>query len=201
MYRVGVSPVNARNSWPALPSPAGHTARPRASAGTTPAPRLEVHADGRRRRRPLQGPGLAGLGARRAGRARRHTAVDCSRRRRVDTRSRGGRQRSRRRGRRRAAHQRAGRHSGRRSASAPAPTSRRPSTPTAAWSGHRRHRAAPRTVGSTRSAVPVLPPVRFCGPPSEPGVPVSVHRALHECRYAVSVWIGQGVGMFAPRNR
>src|SRR4030095_3728346 len=27
-------------------------------------------------------------------------------------------------------------------------------------------------VGSARSAVLVLPPVRFCGPPAEPGVPV-----------------------------
>ena len=62
-------------------------------------------------------------------------------------------------------------------------------------------RREPEGVGSARSAVSVLPPVRFCGPPSEPGVPVSVHRALHECRYAVWFWIGQGVGMFAPLNR
>lgn len=56
-------------------------------------------------------------------------------------------------------------------------------------------------VGSTRSAVSALPPVRFCGPPSEPGVPVSVHRALHECRYAVVVWVSHGLGMFVPRYR
>ena len=34
-------------------------------------------------------------------------------------------------------------------------------------------------VESARSAVPVLPPVRFCGPLAEPGVRLSTHRALH----------------------
>lgn len=32
-------------------------------------------------------------------------------------------------------------------------------------------------VESARSAVPVLPPVRFCEPLAEPGVHVSMHRA------------------------
>ena len=34
-------------------------------------------------------------------------------------------------------------------------------------------------VGSDRSALPVFRPVGFCGPPSEPGVPITEHRALH----------------------
>ncbi|SDU66281.1 hypothetical protein SAMN04489733_7914 [Amycolatopsis keratiniphila] len=55
-------------------------------------------------------------------------------------------------------------------------------------------------VGSTRSAVPVLPQVRFCGPPAEPGVLVSVHRAFHECR-CYAFWAIHGFGILVPRNR
>ena len=36
------------------------------------------------------------------------------------------------------------------------------------------------TVRSTRSALPMLPSVGFSGPPAEPGVPVTEHRALHK---------------------
>lgn len=35
-------------------------------------------------------------------------------------------------------------------------------------------------VRSTRSALPMLPLVGFSGPPPEPGVPVTEHRALHK---------------------
>lgn len=35
-------------------------------------------------------------------------------------------------------------------------------------------------VGSDRGAVPAFPSVRFPGPPSEPGVRLSTHRALHK---------------------
>ncbi len=49
-------------------------------------------------------------------------------------------------------------------------------------------------VESARSAVPVLPPVRFSVPLAEPGVPVSEYRALHGlCRSGV-VEAGPGVG-------
>ena len=37
-----------------------------------------------------------------------------------------------------------------------------------------------RSVRSTRSALPMLPLVGFSGPPPEPGVPVTEHRALHK---------------------
>lgn len=50
-----------------------------------------------------------------------------------------------------------------------------------------------RTVRSARSAVPVLRPARFSGPPSEPGVPVSEYRALHgRCR--LSGWLNPRAG-------
>ena len=37
-------------------------------------------------------------------------------------------------------------------------------------------------VGSSRRAVPSLRRVRFAGPPSEPGMRVPAHPALHGCR-------------------
>src|SRR5690348_13810151 len=37
-------------------------------------------------------------------------------------------------------------------------------------------------VGSARGAVPVFRLVRFLGPPAEPGVPITEHRALHKSR-------------------
>lgn len=51
-------------------------------------------------------------------------------------------------------------------------------------------------VESARSAVQVLPPVRFCGPLAEPGVRVSTHRALHgHCRQAWSGAWDMGCGV------
>ncbi|WP_328844869.1 hypothetical protein [Streptomyces sp. NBC_00258] len=40
-------------------------------------------------------------------------------------------------------------------------------------------------VRSARGALPALPLVGFPGPPSEPGVPVSGHRALHKSRSGI----------------
>ena len=60
---------------------------------------------------------------------------------------------------------------------------------------------APGWLSWTRSAVLVLPPVRFCGPLAEPGVRVSTHRALHGlCRQA---WLArvQEFGILEPRYR
>ncbi|MGO8964022.1 MAG: reverse transcriptase domain-containing protein [Mycobacterium sp.] len=37
----------------------------------------------------------------------------------------------------------------------------------------------PQGAGSGRGSVPALPPVRFPDPPSEPGVRIPTHRALH----------------------
>ena len=42
-------------------------------------------------------------------------------------------------------------------------------------------RRQPRGGGSTRGAVSGLLPVRFLGPPAEPGMRFSPHRALHKC--------------------
>ena len=39
-----------------------------------------------------------------------------------------------------------------------------------------------RGVGSSRGAVPALPPVRFPDPPAEPDVPIPEHPALHRTR-------------------
>jgi hypothetical protein len=58
------------------------------------------------------------------------------------------------------------------------------------------------SVRSARGAVPVFRPVRFPGPPPEPGVHVSVHRALHTSRLGVMVPQAaacHGDGMTAPR--
>ncbi len=53
-------------------------------------------------------------------------------------------------------------------------------------------------VESARSAVPVLPPVRFSVPLAEPGVPVSEYRALTAS--AVQAWLRrvQGLGIVLP---
>ena len=45
--------------------------------------------------------------------------------------------------------------------------------------GHARAHPPPGPVGSSRSAVPALPPVRFSDPPSEPDLPIPEHPALH----------------------
>src|SRR6266542_922155 len=49
-----------------------------------------------------------------------------------------------------------------------------------------------RVAGSARGAVPAFRRARFPGPPSEPGVPVSRHRALHEARYQQTVALTLG---------
>ncbi len=54
-------------------------------------------------------------------------------------------------------------------------------------------------VESARSAVPVSPPARFCGPLAEPGVRVSTHRALHGL-FRQALAVGRyGFGIFWPR--
>jgi hypothetical protein len=54
------------------------------------------------------------------------------------------------------------------------------------------------SVESARSAVPVLPPVRFSVPLAEPGVRLSPHRALHGL--CLQAWLRlQGVGIVLPR--
>ena len=61
--------------------------------------------------------------------------------------------------------------------------------------GNRQRQAAVRTLaiaGSARGAVPASRRARFPGPPSEPGVPVSRHRALHEARYQQTVALTLG---------
>jgi hypothetical protein len=70
--------------------------------------------------------------------------------------------------------------------------------------GQGHHRAArparpdPPAVESARSAVPVLPPVRFSVPLAEPAVRVSTQRALHGCcRQAGSA--AHGLGILLPR--
>ena len=45
----------------------------------------------------------------------------------------------------------------------------------------------PRRVGSDQSAVPAFRPARFPDPPSEPGMPITEHRALHKSRGVVVV--------------
>jgi hypothetical protein len=45
-------------------------------------------------------------------------------------------------------------------------------------------------VRSDHSAVPAFLPVRFCGPPPEPDVPVAGHPALHKPRRG---WVGSGL--------
>src|SRR6266540_609619 len=58
------------------------------------------------------------------------------------------------------------------------------------------------TVRSDRGALLVLPPVGFPGPPPEPGVPITEHRALHKSRQGLVVSYtpaGHGVGMHVPR--
>ena len=47
-------------------------------------------------------------------------------------------------------------------------------------------------VRSTRSALPLLPLVGFSGPPPEPGVPVTEHRALHKSLRAERMSSGRG---------
>ena len=58
-------------------------------------------------------------------------------------------------------------------------------------------------VGSDRGAVSAFRPVRFPGPPSEPDVRLSPHRALHvstPADYATScVLVAHGEAMAAPR--
>jgi hypothetical protein len=57
-------------------------------------------------------------------------------------------------------------------------------------------------VRSDRGALLVLPPVGFPGPPPEPGVPITEHRALHKPRQGFDVPYapaGHGVGMRVPR--
>ena len=56
-------------------------------------------------------------------------------------------------------------------------------------------------VDSARSAVPVSPPVRFCGPLAEPGVRVSTHRALHGLCCQAWLAIAQGLAILLPRCR
>lgn len=56
-------------------------------------------------------------------------------------------------------------------------------------------------VGSDRGALPGWFPVGFRGPPAEPGLPVSEHRAPRD--HAVGIGpvgaSGQGMGMLFPR--
>ena len=46
-------------------------------------------------------------------------------------------------------------------------------------------------VGSSRGAVPALPPVRFPDPPSEPDMPIPEHPALHRTRCPIVTVITQ----------
>ena len=56
-------------------------------------------------------------------------------------------------------------------------------------------------VRSGRSAVPASLPVRFCGPPPEPDVPVAGHPALHRPRKGRvgQAALAHGLGIAAPR--
>lgn len=56
-------------------------------------------------------------------------------------------------------------------------------------------------VGSARGAVRGFRPARFLGPSSEPGVPISEHRALHKSRgmQCSQAALAQGEGIAAPR--
>ncbi|MGF6889211.1 hypothetical protein ABIA39_008674 [Nocardia sp. GAS34] len=57
------------------------------------------------------------------------------------------------------------------------------------------------SVESARSAAPVLPSVRFCGPLAEPSVHVSLRRALYGVCCQAWLAVAEGVGIVLPRSR